>query len=292
MMMHMSRSSMPYDPTVEEELDEWEKAKANKDYSSADSIRAGLRERGVSPAKERSARGVEGEMQQWQRAREAKDYARSDRLRDSLRAQGCEPDQHNGGGPQFFAAAPMMQQMFQTPINVVRPQSKSLSSMSKKMTSELQRWYEAKDEKNFGVADQIREGLRAKGIEPDQCPRPDSAGLDDYTMDDVRQWYEAKDSNNFGVADTIRAALRAKGIEPSECQRPPPAGRQKSYGAVGGGSSRASPYGGSAAGAFDSATEQQLDEWLVAKQSKDFSTADAIRTELRAQGIEPDKHRK
>merc|ERR1712217_583533 len=38
----------------------------------------------------------------------------------------------------------------------------------------------------------------------------------------------------------------------------------------------------------DPATELQLDKWLSAKRMGDFATADAIRTELRAMGIDPD----
>merc|ERR1712066_884983 len=38
----------------------------------------------------------------------------------------------------------------------------------------------------------------------------------------------------------------------------------------------------------DEETDEQLDRWLVAKRSKDFETADAIRDELRAVGVDPD----
>lgn len=39
---------------------------------------------------------------------------------------------------------------------------------------------------------------------------------------------------------------------------------------------------------FDSVTKSKLDRWVAAKREKDFSTADTIRSELRAMGIEPD----
>merc|ERR1712176_1730039 len=34
--------------------------------------------------------------------------------------------------------------------------------------------------------------------------------------------------------------------------------------------------------------DEQLDRWLLAKRSKDFTTADMIRDELRAVGVDPD----
>merc|ERR1712039_404100 len=38
----------------------------------------------------------------------------------------------------------------------------------------------------------------------------------------------------------------------------------------------------------DPFTKQQLDKWLAAKRQGDFATADAIRFELRAMGVDPD----
>jgi len=42
---------------------------------------------------------------------------------------------------------------------------------------------------------------------------------------------------------------------------------------------------------MDEWVNDQLDQWVNAKRIKDFATADRIRDELRAQGIEPDKAR-
>merc|ERR1712176_967534 len=41
----------------------------------------------------------------------------------------------------------------------------------------------------------------------------------------------------------------------------------------------------------DPYTDEQLDKWLVAKRSRDFATADAIRDELRGMGVDPEKVR-
>jgi hypothetical protein len=44
-------------------------------------------------------------------------------------------------------------------------------------------------------------------------------------------------------------------------------------------------------GTMDDWVNDQLDQWVNAKRIKDFATADRIRDELRAEGIEPDKAR-
>merc|ERR1712207_66691 len=41
----------------------------------------------------------------------------------------------------------------------------------------------------------------------------------------------------------------------------------------------------------DPYTDEQLDKWLVAKRSRDFTTADAIRDELRSMGVDPEEVR-
>jgi RNA recognition motif-containing protein len=49
--------------------------------------------------------------------------------------------------------------------------------------------------------------------------------------------------------------------------------------------------GGNAPTSGDPETQHLLDEWLKAKRTRDFGTADAIRAQLRAQGVDPDKER-
>mmetsp|Transcript_48253 Transcript_48253/g.149004 ORF Transcript_48253/g.149004 Transcript_48253/m.149004 type:complete len:194 (-) Transcript_48253:172-753(-) len=43
--------------------------------------------------------------------------------------------------------------------------------------------------------------------------------------------------------------------------------------------------------AYDAVTEQELDQWVQAKRSRDFETADALRSNLRARGVDPDTAR-
>jgi len=286
-----------YDHSTEAELDQWVQARAEKDWGTADSIRDGLRSRGVSPAKERPQKGgFQDEIEQWRRAKQAKDFARSDRIRESLRAQGCDPDSMGLGSPMpaMGMSLPWMQAqpapMTRESWGAAKGKGPSLSSMDSRTMGEVSQWFEAKDEKNFGVADSIRESLRSKGIEPANCQRPGSAGLDEVMADELTQWFDAREQKNFGVADAIRERLREKGVEPSQCQRPSGGG---GYGkAAGGNAARSSPYSSAAAtGSLDYDTETRLDEWWKAKQDKNFTAADAIRTEMRAQGIEPEQHR-
>merc|ERR1711966_638687 len=42
---------------------------------------------------------------------------------------------------------------------------------------------------------------------------------------------------------------------------------------------------------FDDETEAKLDKWEEAKRNRDFVASDAIRDELRAQGVDPDVER-
>lgn len=64
-----------------------------------------------------------------------------------------------------------------------------------------------------------------------------------------------------------------------------------------GGPARGMPAAGGCGGSdgtgpFDDETERMLDEWVKAKRTRDFTTADSIRAVLRAQGIDPDTIRR
>jgi len=49
--------------------------------------------------------------------------------------------------------------------------------------------------------------------------------------------------------------------------------------------------GGGGVGSYDPETEAMLDEWVKAKRTRDYNTADAIKATLKAQGINPDDAR-
>merc|ERR1719284_1211703 len=82
----------------------------------------------------------------------------------------------------------------------------------------------------------------------------------------VEQWRNAKRDRDFTTADQIRKELRAEGIDPDQ-----PQSLRKSY--------RSDLKGGAA---------DKLEKWRAAKAERDYATADKIRAELRAEGIEPD----
>jgi cysteinyl-tRNA synthetase len=302
-MMAPASHTRRYDRAVEAELDQWEDARSQKDWDAADSIRSNLRSRGISPSKERSLHGgVQDEIERWRSAKQAKDFTRSDRIRESLRKQGVDPDSMGAMGGaimipvgQSGGFVPHSGGHMEKPRQAKRESarsSQSLSSMDASTIDELSQWFEAKDDKNWSIADSIRDTLRQKGIEPANCQRPGSAGLEPDMADLLTQWFEAKEQKNFGIADGIREQLRAKGVEPSQCQRPGGGGGSgDGYGKAASGRSAAksSPYG--AAGSHDSSTEAQLDAWWKAKQDKNFALSDTLRSELRAKGIEPDERR-
>merc|ERR1711972_1024301 len=84
------------------------------------------------------------------------------------------------------------------------------------------------------------------------------------------EWLAAKRSKDFATADAIRDELRATGIDPDTVR--PPGWEVKANGGKTG----------------DPWMEEQLDKWLIAKRQGDFATADAMRYELRAMGVDPD----
>jgi len=49
--------------------------------------------------------------------------------------------------------------------------------------------------------------------------------------------------------------------------------------------------GGSGGGSDDLTTQQMLDEWVRCKRTRDYATADTLRAQLRAQGVDPDTER-
>jgi cysteinyl-tRNA synthetase len=151
--------------------------------------------------------------------------------------------------------------------------------------AKLDQWLIAKRSKDFASADMIRDELRAQGIDPDTV-RPRgwtasaasgaSAGAgtgktgDDWTDEQLDKWLLAKRSKDFVTADAIRDELRSMGVDP-DTVRPPGWEVQGNGGKTG-----------------DAWMDEQLDKWLIAKRQKDFATADAIRDQLRAMGVDPD----
>jgi len=262
-------------------LDEWKRAKEERNYTKADAIREALRAQGVNPDDMASlvggggGKGGKGKgkigpkvamknyagnqslddlnatqtelLNQWFDAKDQKNFSLADIMRDKLRKQGIEPaDCHRPG---------------------------ALDNLNAEQVNDLNDWFYAKDNKNWGIADGLRDKLRASGVEATFCPRP-GAGMDEEATMLLDQWQTAMNEKNFGVADSLRTQLRAKGVEPAQATKK----------GQGRGIKRESE--------FDAATEAKLDEWDAAMKASNFGIADGIRNELRLSGVEASKHRK
>jgi len=150
--------------------------------------------------------------------------------------------------------------------------------------SQLDSWVEAKRYRDFETADGLRQELRAQGIEPEQ-ERPNTwesskPGEGEDAQAKLDAWVQAKRSRDFETADGIAQELRAQGIEP-ETERPhkwEPSKRRE---------------GDRREGERREGEDAQakLDAWVEAKRKHDFEAADALRQELRTQGIEPGQER-
>lgn len=150
-----------YNAAVEAQLDQWQDARSIKDWATADAIRDSLRAQRVEPSTARpNNMSVQEEHAQWIRAKKAGDYARSDRLRESLRSKGADPEpprfekQSRGSGGHSVGGA------------------MANGGYGEDVEEELRQWFDARDQKNWAVADSIRERLRALGIEPAKQERP------------------------------------------------------------------------------------------------------------------------
>lgn len=184
--------------------------------------------------------------------------------------------------------------------------------------AELDRWVEAKRNRDFGTADNIRKELRDRGIDPDTERPPKSNKRDANAEEMLDEWVDAKRARDFDRADEIRADLRKRGVDPDR-ERPPnfdaPAPRGADPWAAppptrdhwapaaawGKGCGSLAPPGpapwepagwdslgkGGCKGQ-DPWLEGRLDRWVDAKRAKDYATADAIRDELRSFGADPE----
>eukprot|EP00445_Apocalathium_hangoei_P022364 CAMPEP_0203889566 /NCGR_PEP_ID=MMETSP0359-20131031/33108_1 /ASSEMBLY_ACC=CAM_ASM_000338 /TAXON_ID=268821 /ORGANISM="Scrippsiella Hangoei, Strain SHTV-5" /LENGTH=1572 /DNA_ID=CAMNT_0050811013 /DNA_START=25 /DNA_END=4746 /DNA_ORIENTATION=- len=280
-----------FDPNVEAKLERWVAAKREKDFTAADAIRAELRAYGIEPDTVRPpdrelgsipiAPDVQAQLDRWVLAKREKDFSLADSIRSELRLVGIEPDVVRPADRVDPPGSPT------TPAALLGasgfgPAMFAGSRFDPATEEKLERWVLAKRDKDWATADTLRSEFRAMGIEPDLVRPPDrelvggasTAVLDPAVESKLDRWVLAKREKDWAKADSIRSELRTVGIEPDHL-RPPdqhvPVGR--------------------GAGGLDHDTEAQLDRWVQAKRDKDFSTADRIRGELRANGIEPDSLR-
>merc|ERR1712187_267892 len=207
-------------------------------------------------------------LDKWLIAKRCKDFATADAIRDELRGMGIDPDTVR---PPGWSAS-----------NATGASHAGAGKTGDPYTDgRLDEWLAAKRSKDFATADAIRDELRATGIDPDTVRPPgwevkaNGGKTGDAWMDEqLDKWLIAKRMKDFATADAIRDELRAMGVDPDTVR---PRGWEQQ---VGGG-----PTMGSSEDPF---TKQQLDKWVAAKRQGDFATADAIRYELRAMGVDPD----
>merc|ERR1719159_2070767 len=85
--------------------------------------------------------------------------------------------------------------------------------------ADLDKWVEAKRNKDYRAADAYRDNLRSQGIEPEVhrpvggrpvVPQSGSA-ITEAMLDD---WVDAKRNKDWDTADRIRDELRDQGIQP------------------------------------------------------------------------------
>jgi len=209
---------------------------------------------------------TESMLDQWVTAKRAHDFGTADRIRDKLRTRGVEPDKarpHSADhlSKQSFTEGTHVPQTHvrrdrRIPAGAIAqpPHMQKTMLPSDETQSMLDQWVAAKRAHDFGTADQIREELRARGVEPDKA-RPHNGE------------YPEK---SFGLT---QRSPRAHGY--ADRQMPSMAMVQ--------------PLVQPIMGRDD--TEILLDQWVAAKRAHDFGTADQIREDLRVRGVEPDKAR-
>uniref|UniRef100_A0A7S4RC45 Uncharacterized protein n=1 Tax=Alexandrium monilatum TaxID=311494 RepID=A0A7S4RC45_9DINO len=266
--LQQNKPGQKFDPTTELQLDQWVQAKRDKDFVTADSIRSDLRSRGIEPDIVRPPghdavidTDVEQKLDLWVQAKRDKNFGIADSIRAELRAIGVDPD---------TVRPPGYDNVIEDRGGLGAQGASQQLKFDDGTEQLLDLWVAAKRNRDFVQADNIRSELRNKGVDPDTVRPPGFDAVIDATAEqELDRWVQAKRDKDFATADAIRAELRQRGIEP-DILRPPGYEAQQQMSAE---------------------VENRLDLWVTAKRNKDFTTADAIRSELRAQGIDPDTAR-
>jgi len=145
----------------------------------------------------------------------------------------------------------------------------------------LREWVEAKRAKNFAVADQVRDDLRVKRIDPDKICAQDMfhewSPLIMNAEKPVTQMfipqnvaYPAPGMSGFSSFPSQQMNLMPAPTQMAQnsFKRPLPPSRRYED--------------------LDDFTKREIDQWVDAKRNKDFAIADNVRMKLRAKQVEPD----
>lgn len=107
------------------------------------------------------------DIRMWWEAKDRKDFDEADRIRTHLRAHGIEPaEQPRPGGSKkrdmgFGKASVGADSVRASPYG-------SSGGFDWQTESNLDMWWQFKQEKNWAAADALRASLRSQGIEPEQ----------------------------------------------------------------------------------------------------------------------------
>lgn len=154
-----------YDSYTETRLEQWVQAKRDKDFSTADAIRAELRAKGVEPDLVRPS-DKDGNMQAM-----------------PVGMVGASAMQYGASSfqqPGFAMAGQMYPQghgyQMMEPMMLPGAAPMGATSYDAETEAQLDRWVQAKREKDFITSDALRMALRAKSIEPDKARPSDKDG--------------------------------------------------------------------------------------------------------------------
>mmetsp|Transcript_10799 Transcript_10799/g.31322 ORF Transcript_10799/g.31322 Transcript_10799/m.31322 type:complete len:550 (-) Transcript_10799:451-2100(-) len=140
-----------------------------------------------------------------------------------------------------------------------------------------------------------RAGSGSIAISPTHCKsptlalaRPNSAGLSREELDELaRKWSMCRKQRDYATADEIRAQIRACGREPEELAEAIQL-EEASTTTVSDGIRRRSSTSASPVDVDWTLAHELGASWLAARRLRDYVTADAIRTQIRTMGIEPE----
>ena len=173
------RQHGPFDAATEALLDEWVAAKVAKDYRVADRVRNELYLLGIDPHKARQAEkhrwtgglarskqgpfdeATEALLDAWVAAKRDRDFRRADAMAERLREKDIEPS--------IARPPPGARRRLQS----ARLPNPEIGPFDEETQDMLDRWVEARRQRNFGVADGLRDKLREMNIEP-EASRPNN----------------------------------------------------------------------------------------------------------------------
>jgi cysteinyl-tRNA synthetase len=237
---------------------------------------------------------IDARLQQREQARAQKDWATADQIREELRARGIElydqtsmwkasdgrvgmlpaqPGRTGAGLAGMLApalAAPVMAAAgLANPALSLMAAGGGVSTLSDQAIFALiEEREQARKSKNWAVADKIREGMRARGVE---------------VFDKTGQW-RASDGRQGTIVGAGVGGVSAAGMAPPNMGVVAAAA---AGGLMGGGAGGGGGGGGGAGGAISEAEiAAYLDQREIHRANKNWAQADVIRTTLRQAGVD------